>query len=626
MNRSSSLLKLANDLDKKGDIKLADKLERLATIQPNQGYRFLGQDVNTGGNWWSDGQQNYYDDPTTGQTQTVALYAPEIQNRLMNPALPAQPQRTSLDKAMTYGVVPAGAGAGAVGVAKGMRALDVKRANQSWLRARRQLNTARRAVTTNPSVEANQALQTAEEVAKEAYQNYKGVRSSAFGGVTQRIKKVQQFGNRLRGVTPTPVEAPPPPGWTPGNAGTMTPATPTELLDAHVQSSRFMDLPVNRMNPEQYARYQAGNLERMKTVLPKALEPEAISLQEASIAAYRERAAVEQAAREAARAGGAAARAGSADAARIVSPGAAAGTAAETVGDVAGAARTTSNWKNVNTAVDEYLAGKAGQALNYAGQYVPQGVKNLATPVANAAKAFGETGVGQVAGKIGGVAGKGLGLAGRYAPQIAGAVELARRVPAQEMYQASQGRQQAEQQVANMTPQQKAWMQQHAPGVFQTPDYNEAFKDYNTYSKFYGGPNRNQNIADVFAAPMNVATLGGWELLGGKRALENRAKATDQANQYAQQTNPNYQKMVQQEMARRQQTTQPQAAQPQAPFQQAAQTLQYKQQIQQRIQRKQQEIAQLNQNPQLANQFIPAKARTKMQQTQAELQYLQQMA
>jgi hypothetical protein len=71
---------------------------------------------------------------------------------------------------------------------------------------------------------------------------------------------------------------------------------------------------------------------------------------------------------------------------------------------------------------------------------------------------------------------------------------------------------------------------------------------------------------------------------------------------------------------------QPQAAQPQAPFQQAAQTLQYKQQIQQRIQRKQQEIAQLNQNPQLANQVIPAKGRTKMQQTQAELQYLQNMA
>jgi len=606
MNRSSSLLKLANDLDKKGDIKLADKLERLATIQPNQGYRFLGQDVNTGGNWWSDGQQNYYDDPTTGQTQTVALYAPEIQNRLMNPALPAQPQRTPLDKAMTYGVVPAAGGAAAIGAGKGMRALDIERANQSWLRARRQLNTARRAVTTNPSVEANQALQTAEEVAKEAYQNYKGVRSSAFGGVTQRIKKVQQFGNRLRGVTPTPVEAPLPPGWNPAPA--TGPGARRAVQNKLLRLHQPYKAPITKMTPEE-----------MKIVTRKAIEQRG----QAGLPIGPSEQIIAPGTRSRLVRGGDFMRLepnGTAGAAQVVSPGA----AAETVGDIAGAARTTSNWKNVN--VDEYLVGKAGQALNYAGQYVPQGVKNLATPVANAAKAFGETGVGQVAGKIGGVAGKGLGLAGRYAPQIAGAVELARRVPAQEMYQASQGRQQAEQQVANMTPQQKAWMQQHAPGVFQTPDYNEAFKDYNTYSKFYGGPNRNQNIADVFAAPMNVATLGGWELLGGKRALENRAKATDQANQYAQQTNPNYQKMVQQEMARRQQTTQPQAAQPQAPFQQAAQTLQYKQQIQQRIQRKQQEIAQLNQNPQLANQFIPAKARTKMQQTQAELQYLQQMA
>jgi len=190
MNRSSQLLQLANDFDKKGDIKLADKLERLATIQPNQGYRFLGQDVNTGGNWWSDGRQNYYDDPTTGQTQTVALYAPEIQNRLMNPALPAQPKKSPLEEGVIASI-PLGIGAAGVGAWSASNANQIEAAMKVFHQALGDVSRAREAITSSQGTPQSHAvLEQAKGVAKKALQNYNKIKYSPMNKAIQSVQNV----------------------------------------------------------------------------------------------------------------------------------------------------------------------------------------------------------------------------------------------------------------------------------------------------------------------------------------------------------------------------------------------------------------------------------------------------
>jgi len=405
MNRSSSLLKLANDLDKKGEIKLADKLERLATIQPNQGYRFLGQDVNTGGNWWSDGQQNYYDDPTTGQTQTVPLYAPEIQNRLMNPALPAQPKKSPLEKGVVASI-PLGIGAAGVGawsVRSAIHANKIEAAMKVVHQALGDVSRAREAITSSQGTpQSHAALEQAKGVAQKALQNY----------------------NKIK-------------------------------------------YPTNK----------------------------AIQLV-----------------------------------------------------------------KNVG--------GKAGRAVGQAGRAVGQTVGQAV------ASSYGGLSAGS--GTMTGVGGLGAGLAGGAilaAPIVAGGAAA---------YWAGQELNKAYQQNIN-----------------SSEDASQAGANYLTMLR-----QKEQQTSDP--AQKQYYRQLYQKYLGAQASEYGVDWKGQKLNNSIQQ--------------------QPQAAQPQAPFQQAAQTLQYKQQIQQRIQRKQQEIAQLNQNPQLANQFIPAKARTKMQQTQAELQYLQQMA
>lgn len=268
----------------------------------------------------------------------------------------------------------------------------------------------------------------------------------------------------------------------------------------------------------------------------------------------------------------------------------------------ANAAHVTGNasrWRTIgNTNLEDYAAN----AVNYAGRHVPQGVKNVVAPVANAAQALGNTGVGQMVGKVG-------GFAARNAPAVAGAVELARRAPVGEMMQAGHGRQRADQQVANMTPQQRQWMQQYAPGAFQTPDYDEAFRNYDAYGKFYGGPNRWQNAADVINAPMNALTFGGWEMVGAKQGLDNMGRQIDQANQQAQQGDANYQRM-QQQYQYQQRTPYPTSNQ--APGRRVpAQMAWTPQQMQQHIQQKQQQLVGLSGNPAAA------------QQVQREIQWLQ---
>jgi len=228
-------------------------------------------------------------------------------------------------------------------------------------------------------------------------------------------------------------------------------------------------------------------------------------------------------------------------------------------------------------------------------------------------RAIGQTAPAQLAGKT-------LGFAARNAPAIAGAVELAREAPVGEMMRARQNVDQANQQLANLSPQRRAWLQQHAPGVFQQANPNEAFGGGGgwggTYSQFYGGPNAAQNIAKVINAPMNVLTFGGWEMLGGKGKLNQMAAQTDQARQQSQAGDANYQRMLQQYQQRQQQSQRPYQQASPATTTQNAQAAWTPQQMQQQIQQKQQQIAQLRSNPQAAGQVA---------QLQREIQWLQGM-
>ena len=138
---------------------------------------------------------------------------------------------------------------------------------------------------------------------------------------------------------------------------------------------------------------------------------------------------------------------------------------------------------------------------------------------------------------------------------IAGAVELASRIPAGDMLNAGINNWRMNNKLDQLSPERRAWMMKNAPGLLQENDPGETFGKGNgwggTFSDFYTGKNARENIMDVAAAPIAAATWGigdipeWWGGTGLTRALKNYGASADQRNQIKQQNVPQSQQMRQ---------------------------------------------------------------------------------